>query len=384
MTIALAAAGPPRLLYVVNDARSFITFRLPIARAAQAEGYEVHLATPPDAGKDRISGDGFILHDLALARGRGNIFSELGSILQLFRLFRAVRPSVVHLVTVKPVLYGGLAARVAGVPGVVAAVAGLGSLFVFDGVRARATRILLAILFRAALSYRRLRAVFQNANDMATVQRIARLPPERAVLIPGGSGVSLADYPVVPEPDGIPIVVFVARLLWQKGVREFVEAARQLRTEGTEARFWLVGDIDPANPSSLSSSDLAEIEAEGLVDVLGYRKDVPVLLQQANMVVLPSFYGEGLPKALIEAAASARAVVTTDVPGCRDALIAGETGLLVRPRDSVALANAIGTLLADPVRRRAMGLKGREFAEKTFDIRQVVAAHLKIYADLLG
>jgi glycosyltransferase involved in cell wall biosynthesis len=224
--------------------------------------------------------------------------------------------------------------------------------------------------------------IFQNLADRATIEALGLRLDGRAEMI-RGSGVDLAAFSAEPEPEGPPVVVMPARLLVDKGAREFVEAARMLRGRGVAARFVLAGDPDPQNPASVPPEMLAAWKAEGVVELPGHRQDMAALMRGAHLVVLPS-YREGLPKALIEAAASGRAVVTTDTPGCRDAILPGETGLLVPVRDAAALAGAMAALLADPERRRAMGAAGRVLAEETFCVTGVVAEHLRIYDEMTG
>ncbi len=370
-----------RLLFVVNAPEFFLSHRLPLAIAARKAGFDVHVATGPGSACGEIAELGFTYHVLPLSRSGRNPLAEFRSLWALFRLMRRTRPALVHLVTIKPVLYGGLMARLAGVPAVVAAISGLGTVFVAQEGRGAWLRRGVEALYRLALGHRNLKAIFQNPDDRAVLIGLGAVRNDQTVLI-RGSGVALADYPVCPEPDGIPVVTFAARLLKDKGVEKFVEACRILKERGVVARFLLVGSPDPGNPSSVSEDDVARWGEAGLVESLGYRKDIPVVFSQSSLVVLPSFR-EGLPKVLIEAAACGRAVVATDVPGCRDAIEPGQTGVLVPVRDAVALADAIQSLIEDPVRRQLMGTAGRELAEREFAIEKVVEAHLKVYQELL-
>ena len=369
------------LMFVVNVDWFFLSHRLPIALEATRQGYQVHIATGLTDKAEELRRNGLVVHSLALERGGAGLGNAWRTAAQLWRLFQAVQPDVVHLVTIKPVLLGGVLARLAGVRSVVAAVSGLGFVFMAQGVRASARRMLVQALYRIALGHRNLKVIFQNADDRQSLARIARLPKNKMAMI-RGSGVDLTRYAHLALPEGAPVVMLAARLLKDKGVVEFVEAARLLRQRGCKARFVLVGTIDPANPTSFTEAQVAAWADEGVVERWGHCSDMPKALSAARLVVLPS-YREGLPKVLIEAAACGRAVVTTDVPGCRDAIEPGLTGLLVPPRDAVALADAVERLINDPVRCEAMGLAGRALAEKAFDVRQVVAAHLHIYQELI-
>jgi glycosyltransferase involved in cell wall biosynthesis len=257
--------------------------------------------------------------------------------------------------------------------------------FVAKGVKAAIRRWLVGGLYGLALGHRNLRVIFQNPDDLTCLARLVHLPDRNVTMI-RGSGADLSQYRVMPLPTGAPVVVLASRLLVDKGVREFVQSAKILRQRGLlaqDARFVIVGKPDLANPASLRPDELAQWTEEGVVELWGHRTDMPQVMAAAHVVVLPSYYGEGLPKVLIEAAACGRVVVTTDHPGCRDAIDPGVTGVLVPLRDAVALANAIQELLSDPVRCATMGQAGRELAESTFDVRQVVAVHLQIYQELM-
>lgn len=372
-----------KLLIVVNIASFFMSHRYRVAVAAQADGFEVHVATPPGEAVQDIVKAGFIYHEIPLTRSGKNPISEMRTLLALVALFRDVRPDIVHLVTIKPVLYGGLAAKIARVPAVVAAISGLGSAFTGTGFRSRAVLQAVKCLYRLALSHTRVKVIFQNSNDKETLIGLGALSDSNAVLIKG-SGVDLSEFRVQELHDGEPVVIFAARLLREKGVAEYVEAAGALKAKGLNAEFWLVGSADKGNPTTVTEDDLEKWRREGNVKLLGHRSDIAQLFAQSSLVVLPSYYGEGLPKVLIEAAACGRAVVTTDHPGCRDAIIAGKTGLLVPVRDATALAHAVEHALSRPDLLRRMGLEARKFAEAEFSIETVVKSHLQIYRELMN
>jgi glycosyltransferase involved in cell wall biosynthesis len=370
-----------KLIFVVNVDWFFLSHRLPIALEAMRQGYQVHIATGLTDKLGELETLGLVVHPLALERSSAGVGNALRTAMQLWQIFRAVRPDVVHLVTIKPVLLGGLAARLAGVPAAVAAVSGLGFVFMARGTKAVVRRWLVGVLYSVALGHRNLRVIFQNADDLRSLAKVAHLPAAKVAMI-RGSGVDLARYSHVPLPDGVPVVMLAARLLADKGVLEFVQAARLLRQRGSNARFVLAGTVDTANPTSFTDAEVSAWVAEGVVEWWGQREDMPQVLAAAYLVVLPS-YREGLPKVLIEAAACGRAVVTTDVPGCRDAIDPGVTGVLVPVRNAEALADAMWALIENSVRCKAMGDAGRVLAEKAFDIRQVVVAHLQIYQELI-
>lgn len=372
----------PKLMFVVNVDWFFLSHRLPIALEARRLGFEVHIATGLTDRFDDLEKAGLIVHPLVLDRSSASIRNAVATVRQLMQAFRQVRPDVVHLVTIKPVLLGGLAARLAHVPAVVAAVSGLGFVFMAQGLRAALRRSVVGAMYRAALGHRNARVIFQNEEDRASLVRITGLDQSKTTLI-RGSGVDLISYRCTPEPSGIPVILLAARLLADKGVREFVEAARLLRQRGCAVRMVLVGTGDPANPTSVAPEELAAWVKEGVVEHWGHRRDMPTVLASSNVVVLPS-YREGLPKVLAEAAACGRPVITTDVPGCRDAIQPDVTGLLVPPRDAAALTGAIALLAENQQMRCRMGAAGRQLAESAFDVRQVVAAHIGIYRELMN
>lgn len=370
-----------RLMYVVNNPAFFMSHRVPLAQAAQRAGYDVHVATMDGPAVADIQALGMTHHAIPMTRSGKHPLQELGTLLALVRLFRRVRPDVVHLVTIKPVLYGGIAARLARVPGMVAAISGLGFVFLSDSLKMRLVRAVVARLYRIALGHPNSRVIFQNANDRDLLKSLGAVRDAQVVMI-RGAGVDLDAYRALPEPPSPPVVVtMVARLLRDKGVQEFVQAAGILRERGVPVTMQLVGGVDAGNPASATQDEVDTWQRDGTVQALGERSDVPALYAASHIAVLPS-YREGLPKSLIEAAACARAVVTTDVPGCRDAIEPGETGLLVPVRDSQALADAIARLAEDAALRQAMGKAGRALAEREFNIEQVARTHVALYDTL--
>ncbi|WP_445371125.1 glycosyltransferase family 4 protein [Methylomonas sp. HW2-6] len=371
-----------KLLVVCNDLDFFLLHRLPETSGALKQGYEVHVATPPGTRVAEIRDLGFIYHELVLTRSGQNPMAELAALRAMYGLFKRVQPDLVYLMTVKPILYGGIAARLAGVKAVVAAVFGMGYLFTDTRLKTRILRTLVSRLYRVALGHRRIRVIFQNQTDRDLMVGLGVVLPQNTVLV-RGSGVDLQRFAVIPEPEGRPVVLMAARLLYDKGVREYVEAARLLCEQGVDARFVLVGDRDDGNPSSLSRQEVEALRADPNIEFLGFQKNMPQLLAAANIVVLPS-YREGLPRVLEEAAACGRAVITSDVPGCRDAIEADVSGLLVPVRDAVALADAIRRLLADGGLRREMGRRGRQLAERRYAVAAIVDAHLAIYRELIS
>lgn len=377
----MSAIKKKKLLFVVNVDWFFMSHRVPIALEALRQGYEVHIATGLTNRKEEMEQLGLIVHPISIDRSSANIVDALKTFWRIVTVFRKVKPDLVHLVTIKPVLLGGIAARLVGIGAVVAAVPGLGYVFLDRGWASRMRRKIVAGLYRLALGHRNLKVIFQNPDDRDSLMRLTGLPASKVEMI-RGSGVDLDVFRYTPLPEGTPIVLMAARLLADKGVREFVEAARILHKAGRVIRCCIVGTPDPANPSSISEEELLAWQRGDIVERWGNRHDMANVLSAAHIVVLPS-YREGVPKVLLEAAAAGRAVVTTDVPGCRDAIEPKVTGLLVPARDKQALASAIEELLDNPQRCAAMGLAGRSLAEREFDVRHVVARHLQIYQGLM-
>lgn len=381
-----ATGERPRLVLVVNHAAFLVSHRLPILLRAREAGWDVTAAAAPDAvAQDSeavrtLQAHGVDFVSLPISRAGRSPWREYASYNALLALYRRLRPHVVHHVTIKPVIYGSRAARAAGVPGVLNAVAGLGSLFLNQSVSGRVQRGVVLAMYRRALRHPNMTMLFQNDDDVRSFDAMHLGRAARTAVI-RGSGVDLSLFTPAPEPaDGAPLVVLPARLLRDKGLVEFVEAARQLRAEGVPARFALVGGVDP-NPSAVPGSTLAQWSAEGTVELWGHRADMASVLAQSAVVCLPS-YREGLPKALLEAAAAGRPVVTTDVPGCRDA-VDGSSALLVPPRDAGALADALRQLLTDAALRQRMGAAGRRLAESRFSVESVASETLALYGSLL-
>ncbi len=369
-----------RLAYVVNDPSFFVSHRLALGLHGKKLGLDVVVVGPEGPGRDAIERAGIRFVPIPLARASTSPRIELRTALAVAATLRNERPTLVHNVTIKPVLYGGIAARMVRTPAVVSSVSGLGYTFLASGRRARARRAVVVAAYRQALGHPNSRVIFQNDDDRRELLSLGCVDRARTVVIRGGSGVDVATYAAELPPAGSPLVVLPARMLRDKGVIEFVEAARAIRAKGVDARFALVGGLHE-NPAALTPTELRALTADGVVEWWGHRTDMPDVLARASIVCLPS-YREGTPRALLEAAAAGRAVVTTDVPGCRDAMLDGRTGLLAKVRSSDDLARQLLALLVDPARRDAMGAAGRRLAEEQFDVDRIVGAVFEVYADV--
>jgi glycosyltransferase involved in cell wall biosynthesis len=352
---------------------------LALARAALDAGFAVSVITGVAEHGEVIRAAGLDLIPFNVSRKGMHPLEELGSIRDLTRTLRRLAPNLLHNIAQKPVIYGTLAARFARVPAVVNGVAGMGWLFTSDAPRARLVRTLLGAVYRALLTAPGVRVLVQNPDDQDQIRRLTGVEPR---LIPG-SGVDLKRFVPRPEPSGPVRVVLASRMLWDKGVGEFVAAARLLRERGNPMRLTLVGKPDPGNPTAVGEVQLRDWNQEGAIDWWGYRADMPEVFAAAHIACLPSYYREGLPKFLIEAAAAGLPLVTTDATGCREAVEPGGNGLLVPPRDPAALAAALERLGADTALRRAMGERSRVLAESRFDADRIHVATLAVYHELL-
>lgn len=367
----------PRLLFLVTEDWYFVSHRLPLAIAAREAGFDVAVATRVRQHGQAIENAGIELVPFELSRRGGNPMAEIS---RLTGLYRRQRPAIVHHVALKPVLYGSLAARLARVGRVVNAVAGLGWLFTSGGLAARAVRPVVRGLLARLLDARGSRTIVQNPDDLALLAQ-AGVSQDRLRLI-RGAGVDTVLFAPTPTPPQPVTAVLAARMLWDKGVGEFVEAARLLSQAGTRARFALVGAPDPANPASVPEATLRGWHGEHGLEWWGHRADMPEVFAASHIVCLPS-YREGLPKTLLEAAACGRPIVAADVPGCREIVRHGDNGLLVPARDAPALADALATLIGDPDMCRRMGEQGRALAVDGFSQERVIAETLAVYRELM-
>jgi len=381
---APARPGAPRargrLLFVVTEDWYFRSHRLGLARAAREAGYEVWVATRCGRYGAALREAGLQVVDIPFSRSFRRPWRDAASILALLRCMRRVRPDIVHNVALKPVLLGTLAALLAGVPRVVNAVTGLGYVFTNAEHRLGPLRRAVALALGGLMRRRRCHTIVQNADDRALLAAMGLTHPDRTSLIPG-AGVEPEAFTVEADPGhSPPAVVLVARALYDKGLREFAEAAQRLAARGVEASFLLVGDPDPENPAAVSAADMQRWSALPMLECLGRRDDVPAILARAQIACLPS-YREGFPKALLEAAAAGLPLVATDVPGCREICVDGDNGRLVPPRDAGALAEALAALCADPHERRRMGARSRAKAGE-FALSRIAAATFALYDSL--
>ena len=375
-------ANRPKILYLVTEDWYFWSHRLPMARAARNIGFEVVVATRINKHREKIEAEGFRVVPLSLERKGKNPLKELAAIRAIAKVYKDEQPDLVHHVALKPILYGSIAARLVSVPRVINAFAGMGFVFIAESGLARLARPFLVTMLRFLFAAPNSHLVLQNNDDVAMFKDLGLGVDTRRHLIKG-SGVDLEEFPICDEMPGDPVVTFVGRMLWDKGIGELVEAAKELKNKGLPVTVQLVGTPDPANPKSIPEETLRKWNEEGVVSWLGQRSDIAALWAGSHMAVLPS-YREGLPKSLLEAAACGRAMIATDVPGCRELVNHGGNGLLVPVRESAPLAEAIERLALNAEERKAFGAQARLDIEAEYAAPVVSGQISALYQSLMG
>ncbi|MDL2284548.1 glycosyltransferase family 4 protein [Oxalobacter sp. OttesenSCG-928-P03] len=370
----------PKLLYLLTEDSFFCSHFMERALAARAAGYEVVVAARENSYGERVRATGLRFISVPFNRSGMNPFREFLVLLKLWMLYRRERPTIVHQVSAKPILYGSLAARLSGVSAVVNAPVGMGYIFSSTDLRARILRPWLRLAYRFFTNPKHSKVIFENPDDLANFVNWKAVRPADTVLI-RGAGINLDQFQPVEKPETIPVIVLTARMLRDKGVEEFVSAAHQLYDEKIKARFVLVGAPDPINPTSITVEMLNTWNGEKNVEWWGWREDVAAVLHEAHIVCLPS-YREGLPKSLIEAAACGLPIVTTDTTGCREVVDDGKNGFLVPVRDAISLAKALKKLILDSTLCQRMGAYSRKKAEAEFSSEQVIRETLAVYSQL--
>jgi glycosyltransferase involved in cell wall biosynthesis len=371
-----------KLLFVVNVDWFFFSHRLPISIEAIKQGYEVHIATTITDKLDILKGNGLIVHPLNLSRSNKGVISIFSEFREIYSVIRDVNPNLVHLISIKPVLLGGIAARLNRIPAVVSAVSGLGFIFIRKGLISKFFRYLVSIMYRLCFGHKNQCIIFQNLDDQLKLTKLTKISENKTALIHGsGVDLSIFNYSTASVTDK-PVVMLASRLLEDKGVREFIQAAKLVKKSFKSVRFVLVGEPDYKYPLSIQHEELEQWKKDGIVEIWGYRSDMNIVLSMANIFVLPS-YREGFSKVLSEASAIGRVIITTNVPGCRDVVEDGVTGILIPERNTEILASKISYLIDNPFLCEEMGRAGRKKAEKMFDVKQVISQHMAIYKKLL-
>ena len=377
-----ASAQPRRLVILVNQDWFFLSHFLDRALAAKRAGYDVLVACPDSGRAVEISQAGLRYEPIEMRRHGTNPWREWLTLLQLRSVYAAQRPQLIWQIGLKPIVLGTFASSLAGRSGgIVNAPVGMGFVFTGYGAKARLLRPILRVALRWFLNPGRSRVVFENQDDMRELIDARAVRRSDAVLI-RGAGVDLRRFAPAPEPQGVPVVLFASRLIWEKGVGLFVEASRLLRARRVTARFVIAGGVDHDSSSAVAETQLREWLEEGVVEWVGARRDMPGVLASCHVFCLPTWYREGLPKVLLEAMACERAVVTTDAVGCREAVTHMDNGLLVPPKDAKALADALELLLNDPVLRSRLASRGRERAMNEFSTETICEQTLAVFRSL--
>jgi glycosyltransferase involved in cell wall biosynthesis len=365
------------LVYVITEDWFFASHFLDRAIAAKNYGYKVSVVTRCRETAQQLHAHGLIFEDINFSRRGLNPIGELATIVRLRAILRRIKPDFVHNIALKPVVLGSLAARLAGVRNVVNAPVGMGYVFTSNESRARVLRPLVKKLIRYVLSRPNSKVIIENSDDYDNLVS-GRFAKKESISLVKGAGVDTAKFKYTVEPEQPVKIIMVARLLRDKGIQEFIDAAEIVKQSNSSVKFLLVGDVDDGNPTSLNSKQLVELKNSESVEWLGARHDIAELLATCHIACLPS-YREGLPKSLIEAAAVGRAIVATDVPGCREVVTHLMNGLLVPPRDSKALAAALLVLINDPELRSKMGRENRSKAETEFANEIIIHQTQSVY-----
>jgi glycosyltransferase involved in cell wall biosynthesis len=371
-----------KVLLVANTDWYLYNFRFSLAEFLRDQGFEVVLVSPPGRYTPVFKDNHFRWVAWELSRQAVLPWQEIRSYQSLAQIYRQEQPDLVHHHTIKPVLYGSLTARRLRMKAVVNSITGRGYIFLGKDLKARLLKPLVKTVYRRALYHTHYAVIFENDADRQYFIQQKFIPAERTWLI-YGVGVDPRRFTPAPEPDGVPVVILSGRMLWDKGVGVLVEAARLLKKR-IPVRVALVGEPDPGNPASIDENTLRQWTQEGAVEYWGWQSEMNAVYARCHVVTAPTMYGEGVPTVLLEAAACGRPVVTTDMPGCREIVEDGITGLIVPPGDAQALANALEQLIIDPTRRGRMGIAARQQAIQKFTTQQVNAATLAVYSKVLG
>ena len=369
--------APKHLLFLVSEDWYFVSHRLTLAQQAMSEGYKVSVLCNVNNHGAVIKRAGIEVIPLAFNRSDTGLLANVRLLINLIFILRRLAPDILHNVAQKPVLFGTMAGLLCRTPKIVNAFGGLGTLFSSTTMKARLARYGLSMVYRLLFLSKRTHIIVQNRDDDYWLSHSLHIPRDRVSLI-RGAGVDVTHF--VPEPQVAPsvVVTLVARMLRNKGIVEFCGAARILESRGLQARFLLVGDPDPLNPTSLSAAELRVLTENSSLEWLGRIDDIRGVWLMSDISVLPS-YREGLPLSLLESAAMGKPIITTDVPGCREVVENGINGFLVPPKDPLALADAIEKLVLNPELREQFGRASRERAVKEFSSERVIADTLALY-----
>lgn len=370
-----------KIIFLVNIDSFFISHRLNIADQLVKNGYEVHIATEFTKFKNFLKKRGFITHDISFNRNSLNILKALRPFFQIFFLLSKIKPNILHLISLKPSIFGGLISFISPVNSIVISITGLGSMFLNKKFLGRVRKNILNLLLQIIFLQKKLKVILQNKSDLKYLVKKTKLK-KRKVMIIKGSGVDLKKFKYSKLPKKDLSIVMISRIIADKGIYEYIESIKYLRNINFKAKFYLVGDIDFANPSAIHKSEINIWSKKKIIHHIPYKADIFKIIKRSSIVVLPS-YREGFPKILMEAAAVGRPVITTNVPGCKDAVLNNITGVLVPVKNHIKLAEAVMNLAIDNKRLKKISYAARKHAVNNFDVINVVHQHLSIYKKLL-
>ena len=369
-----------KIIFLVNVDSFFVSHRLPIAKQLLLDGYDVHIATQFTRYKKTLLKMGFNTHDINFNKNSVNLLKAILPIFQIFFLIRKIKPTIIHLISLKPIIFGGFVTLISPVNSMVISITGLGSMFLKKGIFYKIRENTFNLFYRIIFLFPNLKVILQNRSDLNYLIDKAKLKKNKTEII-RGSGVDLKSLKFSKIPKKEPIIVMASRIIADKGIFEYIKSIQYLKKNNFKGKFYLVGDIDYKNPSAIKKSTINYWHKKKIITYVKHQKKISPFLKKSTIIVLPS-YREGFPKILMEAAACGRPVITTNVPGCKDAIIKNVTGILVPPKNHILLAKAIKNLCDNRKRLETIGKAARKHALKNFDINNVVSQHLYIYKSL--
>ena len=369
-----------KIIFLVNVDSFFVSHRLPIAEKLLLDGYEVHIATQFTTYKKMLIKMGFKAHSINFNKNSVNLLKAILPVFQIFFLLRRIKPSIVHLISLKPIIFGGLVSFISPVRSMVISITGLGSMFLKKGKFYKIRENIFNLFYRIIFLFPNLKVILQNKDDLNYLIKKTKLKKNKTEII-RGSGVDLRSLKFYKIPKNPPIILMASRIIADKGIFEYIKSIEYLKKINFKGKFYLVGDIDYANPSAIKKSTINYWHKKKIITYVKYQLKISTFLKKSTIVVLPS-YREGFPKILMEAALCGRPVITTNVPGCKDAIVKNVTGILVPPKNHVLLGKAIKNLCVNRKKLETIGKAARKHALENFDINHVVSQHLYIYKSL--
>jgi len=371
-----------KIFFLVNTDSFFLSHRFDIARKMIKKNYEVHIGTEFSKYKSLFLKLGIKTHKVNFYRNSYNLLKAINSLMDVFFLLKKIKPDILHVISIKPIIFGGLISFITPVKSLVISVSGLGSMFINQGFFYSLREYIFKTLYKIIFLFSNLKVILQNKDDLNYLIKKSNLKKKDVEII-RGSGVDLNNFKFSNIPKGPPIILMASRIIKDKGVFEYIEAIKLLKKKNFNGKFFLIGDIDNENPSAISNSLIRLWTKKKIVVYLKHQQNIIKYIKKSTIVVLPS-YREGFPKVLMEAAACGRPVITTNVPGCKDAIINRVTGYLIPAKKSKPLADLIFKLSKKRITLKKVGRSARIHAEKNFDINNVVSKHLSIYKKILN